>query len=550
MNKFFLLSLLLLLSLQKLFAQKEYVASENPVYNFLERMYEQKIITDYNSFEVPKTRSQVAGYLKTIESNKSALNKTDRMILNDLLIEFEYDVFGTLDNSDKIIGGKNYNIFSDEEKYLFYDAGKKGNSLFINLLGEGEFLTSKISSLSAVNSELGIIGGEIRGTVNNKFGFSLRGTNGYAFGDRNAALLRKELRYNFKFNETSDSRFFDNTEGYLTADFDAVRFKIGRDRLKVGYSPENSFFTASPLFDYLGMNINYSILTFSWFHGKIQGPKTTIFDSVSGNMTTVVEKYIGYHRLGFNITDYFQLGLGEFIIYSDRPLDFAYLNPFNFYKSAEHSGSDRDNSLIFIDGSAVLTKGLKFYADILIDDIDFSKIGKGWYGNQFSYTAGLSGSLFYSYLPLNFNTEYRRTEPYVFTHRLLRNNFTDAGYPLYENNLPNSEMIYMELSHNFNHRLFSSISIRYTIHGDNPVQPDGSVINVGGDVNLGHRISDKETVNFLSGYREYFRNFSAIVGYEPFNNILLSYRLNYVNNSRQLQSDKELQSYLLLTVKI
>jgi hypothetical protein len=106
-------------------------------------------------------------------------------------------------------------------------------NLFVNIPGVGEavFLNGPSVRTSAF---LPSIGGEIRGTFLDKFGFFLKGSNGFVLGSKTAAAARKDLAYNYKLFETGDEKFFDETEGYLTADFDLLRFKFGRDRMKIG----------------------------------------------------------------------------------------------------------------------------------------------------------------------------------------------------------------------------------------------------------------------------------------------------------------------------
>ena len=52
------------------------------------------------------------------------------------------------------------------------------------------------------------------------------------------------------------------------------------------------------------------------------------------------------------------------IVYSNRSMDLSYINPFNFYKSAEHANQDRDNSLLFLDLQNNSLKGISFYGSI------------------------------------------------------------------------------------------------------------------------------------------------------------------------------------------
>ena len=175
------------------FAQLQYVEAGNPVYNFLDRMESQHIITGYSSFEIPKSREEIAGYLKQVIKDTAAIDDIDKDILHDLEIEFEYELYGTLKEAQKIIGDGSYNIFSQKAKYLYYYDSPGRASLFINILGEGEeiFGNNRVSGAN-ISTGLGSLGGIIRGTFADKFGFFIKGTNGAVFGDRNAALYRKD----------------------------------------------------------------------------------------------------------------------------------------------------------------------------------------------------------------------------------------------------------------------------------------------------------------------------------------------------------------------
>jgi hypothetical protein len=268
-------------------------------------------------------------------------------------------------------------------------------------------------------------------------------------------------------------------------------------------------------------------------------------------VNVVGEKYIGYHRLGIKASESTEFGVGEFIIYANRSVEFSYLNPFNFYKSVEHAGRDRDNAMLFFDVSNKSIPGLKFNGYLLIDDISFGKIGTGWYGNQTVWNIGINSSNLYRYIPLDMKFEYQRIEPYVFTHRLQANNFTNFSYPLGTYTIPNSELFFTEFNYRFNNRCNASIGFVFGIHGANPVKADGSVTNVGGDIALGHRSFDAETVRFLDGDREYQRMITAGVNYEPFKEIIFNFKLNYISQSLQNSvSVKEVRSFLTLAVKI
>ncbi len=547
-KKIFFLAAILCTSL---LAQNDYVRIDNNVYQFLDRMEALHIITDYNSFEIPKPRTEIAHYLKEVAGKEYRLDKIDLKILNDLKNEFEFEMYGTLKNSQSYIDST-YDFFSQKAKYFYSYVKPEKFNLFVNILGEGQGIAQNdFENKSNLHTEIGVIGGEIRGTLFDKFGFYLRGTNGNVFGNKTVAQLRPDIKYNFKYTLDQAAGFFDETEGYATADFKYLKFKFGRDQMQIGYGPIKSIIDDnSPAFDYLGMNIDYNFFHFSYFHGKLLGQTSFQQDSIDGGINVVAEKYIGYHRISFDISPKFNFGAGEMIIYGDRPLDLSYLNPFAFYKSVEHSGQDRDNSFLFFDAEDRSIEGLKIYSTLLIDDIDFGKLGTGWYGNQTLIDIGIFSSNLYHLLPLDFGIEFTKIDPYVHTHRTDNSNFTNMEYNLGSILKPNSLMYNFNLNYRFTYRINLAANFSYIIHGANPIKSDGTIINVGGDELLGHRTLDAPGARILDGDLEYSREFSALLSYEPIKQYYFTIKLIYLNESLQNSvKNNQLQSYFTLSLK-
>lgn len=537
-----LLLIIMFFGFVELSAQKEYVVYDNYIYRFLERMETLGIIDNYNSFEIPKTRSVVADYIKEIKENMDLLDPIDKNILNDLLVEFETELTGKADSSIALIGSESYDFFSDKQKYLFALSDSSLANIFINIIGKGNFIFNNNYTGNINNSAFaGAAGLQIRGTISENFGFFVNVLQGNVFGNKEAARIDRELRYNYKLFETADETFFDETSGYLTADFNLVKFKLGRDRMQTGYGMNKLILDdQSPMFDYIKMDLSYKFFSFTYFHGKLLGDVTVIDDTISGNFREIKEKYVGYHRAGFNISEHLDFGIGEIIVYGDRPPDLSYINPFSYYKSVEHSNRDRDNSMIFIDINNNSLRNFKFYSTLLVDDISYDKIGTGFYGNKVATTAGMFTTVFNDYFPLDLEFQYSRLEPYVFSHRLSKNKFTNYDFPLSGIMQPNSERFTFGVYYRFTNRILLQGSFAYEIHGDNPKDENGVVIrNVGGDINLGHREFDSHTVSFLDGVREYSRIFSASVLMEPVNQYFINFKILYFNQTLQNEGKSE-----------
>lgn len=381
--------------------------------------------------------------------------------------------------------------------------------------------------------------------------------NGKFWGEKSIARSINELKFNYKFNVDPNvgvtaTDYFDNTEGYFTADYDLVRFKLGRDQKQIGYGQfKNILDVNTPQFDYFSFDINYKFFSFSYFHGKLLGVTSSRIDSIQGKINSVDSKYIGYHRLGFNISRDFSIGAGEMIVYANRPIDLSYLNPFNFYKGIEHSNQDRDNSMLFLDFTNNSIKGIKFFGSVLIDDIDFSKIGTGWYGNQILYNFYLFSTILYDIAPLDLKFQYMRIEPYVYTHRIFDNNYSNLGYSLVSPVEPNSEIFYFGLSYFPYYRLGLNVDLTYSIHGANELNNDGTIHkNVGGDQNIGFRNFDDTKAYFLDGVREYLRSITFSAVFEPVKNYFISAKLTYENSDFRNSSGNFLAGYALLNLRI
>lgn len=536
-----------------LFAQAEYVLSDNKVYDFLERMESLHLIERYNSLEIPKSRIEIAGYLKEVIANRDRLDESDKNELTDLEAEFELELYGTLNHSQRLIGSGYFNFLSQGEKYLYFvNDTSQHVSLFFNSAGaaqanyahygrDGRTITATIWQMQL----------QIRGTLFGKIGFFYRGGNGYIFGQREAALLKHELNYNYKYQNFGSYDM--TTAGYLTADLGLVKIKFGRDRMNIGYGPVKAVLgNNAPQFDNLYIKMHYKSVDVTYFHGKLLGNETVINDSVMGGINQIDEKYIGYHRIGFNLSDDFNIGAAEMIIYGKRPLDLEYLNPFILYKTAQNNNKDRDNSVVILDMNNKSIKGLKLYGLLYIDDIQVSKFGSHYWGNQFIYNFGFLSNNLYNTIPLDLQFEYTRVDPYVFTNRLPWNTYDNDGYALGSFMQPNSELFLTQFNYRFNNRLKLTATASYYVHGANPLNADGTVKrNVGGDLKFGHRALDATDAPFLDGDREVTRSVAARIVYEPLKDFFFTGMLQYKNASLQHSIYKKtLEAYLTFNYKL
>lgn len=558
------LLLVLMVSAPSLMAQAEYTPYNDDVYDFLERLDAGHIISNYNIFERPLPRHVIASKLKEALKHAGELTKSDEALLDRFVKEYEFELYGTTHHTRNLIGSKGYTPFDDNNKYIYSVADSAKAAVFVNYLVDifklnGSILNELRPGYEWRGSTAVSYGGVLRGTLLDKFGFYLLATDGKQWGNRELARHVKQIRFDYKFNRgnaVTGKDFFNNTEGYLTADMDLVRFKIGRDVKTIGYGPVKYILGDNiPAIDHFSMDMNYKGFSYSYMHGKLLGTLGRIVDPVEGEINTAGSKYFAYHRASFN-SRHISLGAGEVVVYSRREIDMAYLNPFAFYKSLEHSNQDRDNSMMFADISNNSIPGLRLTASLMLDDMSTAKIGKGWYGNQTTWSFSLYSSNLYTLLPLDLSFQYVRIEPYVYTHRIKDNSFTHLGSTLASPLRPNSSNIFLKANYMPRYDLKLTLDASYTIHGANFLWADGDEedvgINVGGSALVGYRLGDNPTVRFLDGKRELYRNVSLTAEYQPWRNYYLILETSYNSNKSQnpLENGRNFYSTFIVNIRI
>ncbi len=493
----------------------------HPVYEFLSRAYNLNMIKEFDNFHLPLQRKYLSGKLREYLANNNLLSE-DRKVAELYLIELDKDYVDSLKQSYNLIAKEAYPFSENTKRYFFSSYKKNEGNVSVNLVGELKVITNENKTAT-----LGSLGGIIEGSIHNSFGFYLFGTNGKLFGNKTAAYYEPSLKYNYKFNESAQQTFFDDTRGYLTYSNDFLKIKLGRDIQEIGYGFIKPLLDSNhPTFDYFSIAFDYSFFSYDAFTGKLLGSMSgTSWDSIQGTITKVEEKYIGYNRMQFNFSPSTKLGVGEYIIYSRRPMDLSYINPLIFHKSIEHSNQDRDNSMLFVDLSTrAYNSQLRFL--LLLDDLDYSKLGTGWYGNQTIIQTGISYYGLNPNIPADLHFDYIEIQPYVFSHRINENNFSTFGYMIGFPLQPNSRMVSTKINYHPNPYLMIELDYLYGKHGKNIKDSLGNVIqNVGGDFRVGYRINDPQKVFLLDGDKETLQRFALSIRSEYIKDIVIMFNL-------------------------
>lgn len=516
------LIIVFILTYISVYAQVETVPANDRVYDFLKRMQINGVI-DYNSSILPLSRAKVADYLKEISDRVTSdfdksgrteqvlLTKVDKEMLKDYINEYEYEITGSTKESMGFLNKPIWEYFVKDKKKYFYKFNDSIATLFVNLQGYMNQGLSNGDSLGKNAIILGNLGFQVRGTIMNTVGFSLRASNGQRIaGDQKSLDFVTETMPKFRsfYKFKSESNNFDYYEGYLRYKLGKDNFAvtIGRDAVFYGFGYLDKMFLSNNTvpFSFIKFDLNYGAFAYNFIYGSLKGDSLGVKDIAMKNIVT--------HKLSVNFSRHVRAGFFEALITSDRPFNFTYLNPFSFIRSADYNaGSDQsalNNALMGFDIEVNPIKNFAVQGSLLIDDLNFSTMFKnenetGGLGNdnRFAWQLGVIWTDAFTLPNLSFTAEYTRINPFVYTHRTNKSQFTNWSLPLGHNLPPNSDEVAFKFSYDFTNRLNINILYQHQRSGPGFVFTGDSLVqNYGGNINRGDgdiKYDDK----FLQGNR-------------------------------------------------
>lgn len=491
--KYFLLFILVLLITKHSSSQVELVPVTNPLYDYLNRMFSTKIISDYSSSMAPISRREAANLLLEIDSKRTKISKTDRELLDYYKVEFEYDMYGTTKNSSDFFSKKGVGeLFSNKKQKYLYHSNDTSVTFFWDALGELRYMGIDGDSSGKPHVLLGQLGTRIRGTFFNSVAYFLRLSNGVRLGgtleDASKTAFLDPILLSTRKYVSEGAKTFDSYEGYLryAPSKDWLGLTIGREALSFGTGYVDKLFLSnknSAPFDFLKLDLKYKKVRYSFFHSSITGN-----DSAGAQLTS---KYFVFHRLelGPFFNNSFKFGFNEMVIYSNIPINFAFINPISFLTSAdlntELPGKNSNNTLLGLDFEVFPVKNLSLQGSLLIDDLNFETLGndsaKG-NDNKFAFQGGLNWQNAFTLPNLSLVYEYTRIDPFVYAHREINNSYTNWSLPLGHNLNPNADEHAFRLAYNIGSRIYAAVTYRMQRTGMNYFDSLGNFINVGSDI--------------------------------------------------------------------
>jgi hypothetical protein len=464
-------------------------------------------------------------------------NSTDRK-------EFQGDVL-PFNNSMQWFGIANdrYHVFAYKDSVVRIMGDISGTAR-LGSIGENNFDRN--------NFMLGRLSARAMGTLGDNFGYMIDLSNGQRFNGlpSRIAFTDPTISRTLKFNIESQ-QYFDRYIGYVQYQSEYLRVRYGRESFGWGFSPIENMVQSrnAPLMDGLMIDVPYKSVRFTSVHAGVDG--------LDPDGKPIIGKFIATHRLQVDPASWLSLAVSDMIVYSNRGVDFAYLNPLAFFVSTglgTRQRSDFDNSILAFEMALRPWSGAMLYGTLVADDIDFGTLTDTTVrgnNNKYAFQAGLSQFAMLSSMPLVVTTEYARINPFTFSHRQVANSWSHLGAPIGYSMQPNSDRISLQAKLWLSARNTIQLDMDYTRSGENYLDSRGNLLvldtvvygtrakvpvgNVGGDIlrgdgdflplpfDIGNR--------FLRGNVSTMRRVQLTCSTELYPNVFVDARAQYLNRS-------------------
>jgi hypothetical protein len=471
LQKYLLFSLFTLLFQFYCWSQEvyEHVSNEN-IYNFLDELAISRII-DINSVVKPYSRDYIARKLLEVRGNSGQLDKRQLKELNFYLNALKLEV-------DSIPDFKKLNIFKK----------KKTLATSINPLGlfyKDKLFTFSIKPIWGINYFV-----SDKGSVYHRWG----GAEGYAYIGSHWGLYAN-LRDNSESKMISNPDYFTMREGGgykptaggggdfsemrggITYSWDWGSIGIVKDHLNWGNGNHGViiFTDRAPSIS----QIKFHIKPVKWFevnyyHGWLV---SMVIDSVrsyiypSGDTTDLREvyrpKYIAANIYTFTPWKRLNISFGNSIVYSDMSVHPAYLIPFLFYKSIDHTLNneiDNQNSQMFFDISSRQIKHLHLFGTLYIDELKVERITNDTLHNFWSLKLGTKISNLWVN-NVSVTAEYTMSMPITYEHRVPTLTYESNNYNCGFYLIDNSQEYYLSVAYKPIRGLRFKVSYLLAQHG-------------------------------------------------------------------------------------
>lgn len=491
--------------------------SNHGIYSFLDEMANEQIIK-LNTTIKPYTRTFILDKLQEVSEKHEQLNKRQRreleFYLKDYLLAEKSATNPYHDNSrlDLIKNSKHFATSLHPLGLTYKD------SLFtfgIRPIWGIEYLSNEKDAFSRTWG-----GGRIYGQIGENFGFyaSLRDNHMTHVLARPGYFTQREGGV-YKGNALGGGDYSE-MRGGITYNWQWGRVALVKDHLEWGdnYNGSNINSGRHPSFAMLKLHLNPAEwFEFNYFHGWLV---SEVIDSLrsytpeSGFERPVQKpKYMAANMFTIKPIPEISFSFGNSIVYGDLEVQPAFLIPFMFFKSIDHTISaniENQNSQMFANLSLRPVKHLHLYGALYIDEFSFTRITDPSRHNFNSWKGGIRLTNWpVDNVTLTYETT--KTLPLTFKHRIPVLTYATNEYNLGHYLRDNSYDHYAELSVRPFSRFRFTAAYLYAAHG-NEYPYEKTDIPLDEHPYMEEKTWENTTISFKANY-EFTANSTVFTGY-------------------------------------
>ncbi len=407
-----------------LYAQSVNVPLEHWVYDFVDRMQARGMVRNLVLGSRPYSRDDIAEMLAEIEGNvqtgKGSLSATESSVFEQLKGEFHEELAPMNVSSDPRWHERHITTWTEGDHRIL------GDAIFQQSF-DGKW-GGQVDPAEHVSQTT--MGGSFRGRWKDTFGFFAYATNKLTKGDDTVQESFDPSR-GMPVTISGQNAYSDDAAAYLVWKLPWFRMEFGRDQAQWGPGVRGSLMMSSqnPRFDMLRLKVQFRRFRFTSIHGKLS----------SG----LGSKYFAAHRLEITILPWLIVSGSESVVYGNRGIELAYLNPIMPYHVAEHHLGDKDNNAMGLDVVTFPRRNHKVYFELFLDDFTTAENPFTYYGNKFAFLTGWRWVAPLGIADADLQLEYARVEPYVYTHKDSINVYTNYDRSIGHWLGPNSDDLYL-----------------------------------------------------------------------------------------------------------
>ena len=441
--------------------------SDTEIYQFLDELANDDII-EINSVVKPYSRVFIANSLKTA-LNSEHINVRQKKEVEMYLREYGFEIGLETASFKSLFKKNNLDISLLPPVVKYHDSSL---TIMARPIYGIRYFTNKNNSFYHSYG-----GAEFTASINKHWGAYASLRDNYQQKEILASptYFTQEQGGNYKVGcQGREGGDFSEMRGGITYSWAWGHVGLIKDHIQWGdnYNGSNILSGRNPSFAMIKLQLKpLSWLQFDYFHGWLV---SEVIDSTRSYYTSnndfrarYREKYIAANM--YTVTPFKKLDIsfGNSIVYSDMDFQPAYLIPFFFFKSLDHTLNhkiENQNSQMFFNISSRNIKHLHLFTSVYCDEFSVTRLSDSDKHNFMSYKGGV-GLSNWPIKNTGVNIEYTITSPITYKHRVPSTTFATNEFNLGHYLKDNSEDLYLAMWYKPISTIILSASYNYARHG-------------------------------------------------------------------------------------